>query len=138
MDDEVLWRANGTSFPAEYWCYPPRKGQEVVGTVVAFFDITARKLADAALASVSGKLIEAQEQERSRIARELHDDIGQRLALLAIELAQLQKNFFNPSEFSRSIGKLQQHTSEIAADVQILVSRVALIKAAIPWVWLRR
>ena len=35
---------------------------------------------------MSGKLIEAQEQERARIARELHDDIGQRVALLAIQL----------------------------------------------------
>ena len=47
-------------------------------------NITERKLAEAALASVSRRLIEAQEQERSRIARELHDDIGQRLAILAI------------------------------------------------------
>ena len=120
VDDEVLWRADGTSFPAEYWCHPQWKGQEVVGTVVAFFDITARKLADAALASVSGKLIEAQEQERRRIARELHDDIGQRLALLGIELAQLQQSSSNPSEFPGRIGKLQMLTSEIAADVQSL------------------
>ncbi len=88
--------------------------------MVAFVDITARKLADAALASVSGKLIEAQEQERRRIARELHDDIGQRLALLAIELAQLQQSSSNPSEFPGRIGKLQQQTSEIAADIQSL------------------
>ena len=120
VDDEVLWRANGTSFPAEYWCHPQWKGQEVVGTVVAFFDITARKLADTALASVSGKLIEAQEQERRRIARELHDDIGQRLALLAIELAQLRQSSSNPSGFPGRIGKLQTQTSEIAADVQSL------------------
>jgi PAS domain S-box-containing protein len=120
VDDEVLWRANGTSFPAEYWCYPQWKGQQVVGTVVAFFDITARKLADAALASVSGKLIEAQEQERRRIARELHDDIGQRLALMGIELAQLQQSSSSPSEFPGRIGKLQMQTSEIAADVQSL------------------
>jgi signal transduction histidine kinase len=120
VDDEVLWRANGTSFPAEYWCYPQWKGQEVVGTVVAFFDITARKLTDAALASVSGKLIEAQEQERRRIARELHDDIGQRLALLAIELAQLRQTSSNPSEFHGQVGKLQMQTSEIATDIQSL------------------
>ena len=120
VDDEVLWRANGTSFPAEYWCYPQWKGQEVVGTVVAFFDITARKLADAALASVSGKLIEAQEQERRRIARELHDDIGQRLALLSIELAQLRQSSANPSEFRGRIDTLEAQTSEIAADVQSL------------------
>ena len=120
VDNEVLWRANGTSFPAEYWCHPQWKGQEVVGTVVAFVDITARKVADAALAGVSGKLIEAQEQERRRIARELHDDIGQRLALLAIELAQLQQRSSDPSEFPERIGKLQLLTSEIAADIQSL------------------
>jgi signal transduction histidine kinase len=120
LDDEVLWRANGTSFPAEYWCHPQRRGQDLIGAVVAFVDITTRKLADAALASVSGKLIEAQEQERSRIARELHDDIGQRLALLAIELAQLQKGSSNPLELPVTISKLQQQTSEIAADIQSL------------------
>src|SRR5690242_5502914 len=74
-EDEVLWRANGTSFAVEYWSYPQRKGHEVVGAVVAFIDITERKLAEAALANVSHKLIQAQEQERARIGRELHDDI---------------------------------------------------------------
>src|SRR5262249_9383349 len=49
-------------------------------------DITARKHAEEALADMSRKLIEAQEQERTRIARELHDDISQRLALLASEI----------------------------------------------------
>jgi signal transduction histidine kinase len=47
-----------------------------------------RKLADEALSSVSHKVIEAEEQERQRIARDLHEDIGQRLALLAIEIEQ--------------------------------------------------
>ncbi len=120
VDDEVLWRANGTSFPAEYWCYPQRRGQKVVGSVVAFVDITRRKLADAALASVSGKLIEAQEQERRRIARELHDDIGQRLALLAIGLAQLQQGHPNSSELPGRVSELQKQTSEIASDIQSL------------------
>ena len=120
VDDQVLWRANGTSFPAEFWCYPQWKGQEVIGTVVAFFDITARKLADMALASVSGRLIEAQELERRRIARELHDDIGQRLALLTIELAQLQQSSSNPSKFPGHIVKAQQQTAEIATDIQSL------------------
>ena len=65
-----------------------------MGAVVAFIDITDRRLADAALANVSRKLIEAQEQERARIGRELHDDVGQRLALLAAEFQQLQENPF--------------------------------------------
>jgi PAS domain S-box-containing protein len=93
---------------------------QIIGLRGTVQDITARKLAEAALASVSGKLIEAQEQERRRIARELHDDLGQRLAMLTIELAQLRQSSLNPSEFPAYIGKLQQQTSEIAADIQSL------------------
>jgi PAS domain S-box-containing protein len=118
--EEVLWRTNGTCFPAECWSYPQMRGEEIVGAVVAFVDITERKLAETALASVSRRLIEAQEQERSRIARELHDDIGQRLALLAIKLAQLQQSPPNSRELSGRIGELQKRTSEIAADIQSL------------------
>jgi PAS domain S-box-containing protein len=119
-EEEVLWRTNGTGFPAEYWSHPQLRGEEVVGAVVAFVDITERKLAEAALASVSRRLIEAQEQERSRIARELHDDIGQRLAILAIKLTQLQQIPPNSSELASRIGELQKQTSEIAADIQSL------------------
>jgi PAS domain S-box-containing protein len=56
------------------------------GYIGSCLDITDRKLAEEALASVGRRLIEAHEEERTWIARELHDDIGQRIALLAIEL----------------------------------------------------
>ncbi len=52
-------------------------------------DITERKQAEDALNSLSGQLIRAQEEERHRIARELHDDYQQRLAVLGIELGSL-------------------------------------------------
>jgi len=119
-EDEVLWRANGTSFPVEYWSYPQRRGQEVIGAVVAFIDITERKLAEAALANVSRKLIEAQEQERTRIGRELHDDIGQRLALVAVELQQLHKEALVFPRVRSRLGELQKKVSQIAADTQSL------------------
>jgi PAS domain S-box-containing protein len=54
-------------------------------TAVAM-DITARKEAEEAAHSLSGRLIHAQEVERTRLARELHDDVNQSLALLAVEL----------------------------------------------------
>jgi PAS domain S-box-containing protein len=56
------------------------------GYIGSCLDITARRRAEEALASVGRRLIEAHEEERTRIARELHDDIGQRVALLCVEL----------------------------------------------------
>ena len=55
-------------------------------------DITEKKLAEEALSTLSQKLIHAQEEERARLARELHDDISQRLALLALKLQILQES----------------------------------------------
>ena len=46
---EVLWRADGTSFPAEYWSYPMYKAGELVGGVVTFLDISERKQAEESL-----------------------------------------------------------------------------------------
>jgi len=43
VDNEVLWRADGASFPAEYWAYPVQQGEFVVGGVVTFIDITERR-----------------------------------------------------------------------------------------------
>jgi PAS domain S-box-containing protein len=84
-------------------------------------DITERKQAEEALALAKRRLIEAQEQERTRIARELHDDIGQRLALLTIEMEQLELNAPGcSSEFSQSLTALSQHAKDIANDIQSL------------------
>jgi signal transduction histidine kinase len=52
-------------------------------------DIVERKKAEEALMDLSGRLINAQEEERSRIARELHDDFNQRLGMLAIDLERV-------------------------------------------------
>jgi PAS domain S-box-containing protein len=90
----------------------------VIGMVA---DITERKRAEEVLESVSRRLIDAQEQERTRIARELHDDIGQRLALLTIGLVELQQNSPDlPAEVRNRMGELQKQTSEIATDIQSL------------------
>jgi len=81
-------------------------------------DVTDNKLAEAALSSVNRRLIEAQEQERTRIARELHDDIGQRLALLVIELDPHQHHL--PTDIGSRMGELWKQTSEIAGGIQSL------------------
>jgi len=43
IDEEVLWRRDGTSFPGEYWSCPMHRNGEIVGAVVTFIDITERK-----------------------------------------------------------------------------------------------
>lgn len=91
------------------------------GYIGAAIDVTERKEAEKALAGISGKLIEAQEQERTRIARELHDDICQRLALLSVQLVRVQKDFSDlPEEIQCRMGELRNQVSEIAFDVQSL------------------
>jgi signal transduction histidine kinase len=70
-----------------------------------------------ALSGMSRKLIESQEQERARIGRELHDDINQRLAMLAVELERLPEN---PSEVSNHVQELRKEIIEISNDVQAL------------------
>jgi PAS domain S-box-containing protein len=93
------------------------KDGSFAGYIGSCIDVTDNKLAEDALTNISRKLIEAQEQERARIARELHDDISQRLAMLAIDLEQLKEN---PSEFGNSVQELRKRTTEISNDVQAL------------------
>ncbi len=70
---------------------------------------------------MSRKLIEAHEQERTRIGRDLHDDVVQRLALLAIELEGVQQDVpDSASELRSRIGDLRNQTTQITNDVQLL------------------
>jgi PAS domain S-box-containing protein len=90
------------------------KPQYLVGEVL---DVTKRKEAEGALSTINRRLIEAQERERTRIARELHDDINQRLAMLAIELQQLRDH---PSEARNRLQKLVDQTHAISSDVEAI------------------
>jgi PAS domain S-box-containing protein len=91
-----------------------------IGTSV---DITERKLAEGVLSSQ--KLIEAHEEESSRIARELHDDINQRLALVSIRLGCLtQGPPASPTEFKQEIGEVSQEIGNLAADIQAVSHRL--------------
>jgi PAS domain S-box-containing protein len=91
------------------------------GYIGSCIDITERKRAEEVLASVSGRLIEAQEQERARIARELHDDIVQRLVLVNIGLEGLQLDALDvPAEAGSRIKKWRDEIAKILDDVQSL------------------
>jgi signal transduction histidine kinase len=63
-----------------------------VGYIGSCTDTTEHKVAEETLSLLSGRLIKAQEEERTWIARELHDDISQRIALVAIDLDRQRKD----------------------------------------------
>ncbi len=88
--------------------------QYFIGEVL---DVTNRKEAETALSNINRRLIEAQEQERTRIGRELHDDVNQRLALLSIALEELQHD---PSAVPDRLRQLRQEIDELSNDVEAL------------------
>jgi PAS domain S-box-containing protein len=93
-----------------------------IGSVV---DVTDHKEAEQALATVSGRLIEAQDEERHRIARELHDDISQRLALLSVELQGLAEvRPKSTMELRDRAEQLLKRTSQISSDIHALSHRL--------------
>ena len=87
-------------------------------------DITERKRTQEALRDLGGRLITAQEEERSRVARELHDDLNQRMALLSIELEQLGPEIERPRALRRRVERLQEQVQEISADIHRLSYRL--------------
>jgi len=81
--------------------------------------------AEEAFASLGGKLIAAQEQERTRIARELHDDINQQLAFLSMALDELRQNPSSSiTETQRRLEAIGTQASDISTSVQALSHRL--------------
>jgi signal transduction histidine kinase/ABC-type uncharacterized transport system substrate-binding protein len=95
------------------------------GLVISYVDITASKQAEEERLELSGRLIRAQEDERSRLARELHDDFNQRLAVLAIDLERAASMIDGSSpEANRRMHELWNRVSEIGADLHSLSHRL--------------
>jgi len=89
------------------------------GYIGSCVDVTEYKLAEEALANTGRRLIQAHEEERTRIARELHDDIGQRLSLLAVGLDQLRQRVEQPTpELLNHVAELLKQTTALTTDVQ--------------------
>jgi PAS domain S-box-containing protein len=111
----VVWPDGSVHWLAAYWQLLMDEAGEPLRVVGINMDITERKQAEEALAGMTRKLIDAQEQERSRIGRELHDDITQRLTLLSLRIAEAEEN---PSEVQSHLTKLRKEVIEISKDVQ--------------------
>ncbi len=148
VDDEVYWRKDGTAFPVEYSSFPVLEQGEITGAVVVVLDITERKRAEQQLKlsheqlrKLTARLESVREEERILIAREIHDELGQSLTGVKLELSLLrdQLNEVPPALLHRleSISALVDATIQsvrrIATDLRpIVLDQLGLIPA-IEW-----
>ncbi len=116
IDSELFWRRDGSSFPVEYSSHPILDGGQVRGAVITFVDITERRRAADALqrakADLEARVAErtralstalqqvrelaaraeaVREEERTRIAREVHDELGSLLVALKMDVNWMDK-----------------------------------------------
>jgi PAS domain S-box-containing protein len=111
-DERVCWVQNLVSVtPEDGAC------RRMLGFMI---DISERKRAEEALKYLGSRLIAAQEDERKRVARELHDDLNQRMAVLSIELEQLSQKIQNRVSLRSHVYNLQLQAQEISSDIHRL------------------
>ncbi|MBI5799783.1 MAG: PAS domain S-box protein [Verrucomicrobia bacterium] len=99
---------------------------EVIATTMAdgnllgmVSDITERKQAEAALVQLSGRLLRAQDDERRRLARELHDSTAQSLAALAMNLAVLGRDAASLDASNRALlGECEAQVKRATAELR--------------------
>jgi PAS domain S-box-containing protein len=95
------------------------------GYIGSCIDVTEQKLAAEALSTVSQKLIEAHEEERTRLARELHDDTIQRLAVLTVKLQLVKRRPpASAAELGQEIGAVIQEIADLGTDLRALSHRL--------------
>jgi PAS domain S-box-containing protein len=125
-DDDRWDHADGTTTWVRWELRPWKTPTGTVGGLLIFAeDITRRKKIEDALSDMGRKLVQAHEEERTRIARELHDDVNQRIALLSVELGRwIQHLLESGIPVTDQAHKLCLQLSEIGKDVQALSHRL--------------
>ncbi len=115
-------RKDGTAIDVSLWTAPLYDAQgEPCGRLGVVEDITERKRAEEARTALLRRIVTAQEEERNRIARELHDQMGQHLAALMLGLGALAERVRDPAAAAEA-----RRIHEIADRIGQDVHRIAL------------
>lgn len=118
-------RKDGTLLDVELYGVKVVSGDSFVGAFAIYQDISERKRSEEKLIALRNRLTRAQEEERARIARDLHDDAGQRLALLSIDLEQLKQASANlRSSLTQQLESLVKAAGEITSDIHNVSRRL--------------
>lgn len=154
LDSDVLWRRDGSAFPAEFSSYPIRDGEAIVGAVVSFTDITERKHAEMALQAARGELEQrvvertaalsaanerlrqshsalqrlsahletVREEERTRIAREIHDELGASLTALQLDLGWLTRKIGTQADLAAKVEDMRGLADQAMQTVRRIIT----------------
>ena len=95
------------------------------GYIGSCYDVTERKRAEEVISTVSRRLIEAHEEERTWLARELHDDINQRIAMLGVTLERAKQDIAaSPRRRSPRIEEASEQLAQLGSDINALSHRL--------------
>jgi len=123
--EEDRWDREGGTIWVRWEIRPWWNSNGSQGGVLLFAeDITRIKQSEETLSKVNQKLIQAHEEERTRIARELHDDICQRIAMLVVRLDDFRHGQSESLSQPREIGQASEELQDLASDVQALSHRL--------------
>jgi PAS domain S-box-containing protein len=112
VENEVIWRANGTCFPAEYWSHPILRHNEVIGAVVTFLDVTERRRAEHELQEG----VRRREQFLAMLSHELRNPLA---AILAATRVIEGSNWSDQAshEASQVVTRQANHMSRLLDDL---------------------
>lgn len=113
-------RASGEAVPLDMNAFAMQSGEETVWAIVAR-DIRRRKRDQERLQALTAQLLSVQEDERRRIARELHDDVTQKLAMLGIEFGLIHRDVAEANAAGeKRLGALHEQILQLSEDVRQL------------------
>ena len=144
--ETMFWTKEGKSLPVRYVATPIKENNQISGCVVLFRDITERRQAEASLREseqnlryLAAQLITAQEQERERISRELHDELGQALLVLKLQVGSIEAQIHqNPTlagaecrETSANLDQLVENVRRLSRDLSLSILQDLGLSAAL-------